>query len=77
MVNYKVLNYTAHIDSPHQVFADVVEVPTGYAIKSGLSVGKARELCRHLNLGGGFDGFTPNFFLQNFSKAVYFNEELV
>jgi len=22
----------------------------------------ARKMSRHLNLGGGFDGFTPNFF---------------
>jgi hypothetical protein len=28
----------------------------------------ARKLQKHLNYGGGFDGFTPDFFLQ---KAVF------
>jgi hypothetical protein len=28
----------------------------------------ARKLQKHLNTGGGFDGFTPDFFLQ---KAVF------
>lgn len=23
---------------------------------------RAKDLARHLNLGGGFDGYTPNFF---------------
>lgn len=24
---------------------------------------KLKSLCRHLNLGGGFDGWTPKFFM--------------
>lgn len=77
MVNYKVKNYTAHIDSPSSVHADVVEVNTGHTIRSGLSVDKARELCRSLNFGAGFDGFTPSFFLQNNAKYSPDVEELV
>lgn len=77
MVNYKVKNYTAHIDTPTAVYADVVEVNTGHTIRSGLSVDKARELCRHLNFGGGFDGFTPAFFIENNTKISLDSEELV
>ena len=64
MVNYKVTNYTAKLISPAIHLADVVEVPTGLTIRSQVSVDQARELCRHLNFGGGFDGYTPPFFLQ-------------
>ena len=28
----------------------------------------ARELCRSLNLGGGFNGYTPVFFTQGFKQ---------
>lgn len=77
MVNYKVKNYTAHIDTPSSVYADVIEVNTGHTIRSGLSVDKARELCRALNFGGGFDGFTPAFFIENNTKISLDSEELV
>lgn len=77
MVNYKVMNYTAHINTPSDLRADVIEVNTGQSIKSGLTVDKARELCRHLNFGGGFDGFTPAFFLQKCEKIALEDDELV
>jgi hypothetical protein len=77
MVNYKVKNYTAHITNPAALHADVIEVTTGHTIKSNLAVERARELCRHLNFGGGFDGFTPAFFLQNNAKISMGTEELV
>ena len=64
MVNYKVTNYTAKLSLPAIHLADVLEVPTGLTIRSQVPVGEARELCRHLNFGGGFDGYTPSFFLQ-------------
>ena len=64
MVNYKVVNYTANIDTPDIQLADVLEVATEQVIKNQVSVVEARETCRHLNFGGGFDGCTPNFFLQ-------------
>lgn len=77
MVNYKVKNYTAHISNPTALHADVIEVTTGHTIKSNLAVDKARELCRHLNFGGGFDGFTPAFFIENNTKISLDSEELV
>lgn len=30
---------------------------------------EARALCRSLNLGSGFDGFTPLFFTQSFKQT--------
>ena len=41
----------------------VVETKTGLDIYSSDSSKKNTEVCRHLNLGGGFDGWTPEFFL--------------
>lgn len=29
---------------------------------------KARDFCRSLNLGSGFNGFTPSFFIQEFKQ---------
>ena len=54
---------------------DVFEETTSQVIKSfpGDKFLEARSFMRHLNLGGGFDGFTPTFFLKsvgNFVKAV-------
>jgi hypothetical protein len=31
---------------------------------------EAKKVLRHLNLGGGFDGFTPTFFVKN-TKKMY------
>lgn len=77
MVNYKVLNYTADINAIHSVYADVVEVNTGHKIREGLSVDKARELCRGLNFGKGFDGWTPAFFLEKCEKIGFDADEFV
>lgn len=51
---------------------DVLEETTNQVIKSfpGDKFLEARAFMRHLNLGGGFDGFTPNFFLKSVSKLV-------
>lgn len=75
MVNYKVKNYTADINNPTDVHADVVEVNTGHTIRSGLKADKARELCRSLNFGGGFDGWTPAFFVEKREKYIFWSEE--
>lgn len=42
----------------------VVETLTNQVIKSFYSREKAKKLLRHLNLGGGFDGWTPTFFMK-------------
>jgi len=52
---------------PYKVIdTSVIETTTSQTIKTAKTVDEAKKLARHLNLGGGFDGFTPNFFLKNF-----------
>ena len=55
------MNYRINIKN--NIF-EVVEVTTNYIIKSFTLHKEAKDLMRHLNLGGGFDGFTPRFFLK-------------
>lgn len=42
----------------------VVEVPTGNIIKSDVPHKENRHMINFLNGGGGFNGWTPEFFLQ-------------
>ena len=46
----------------------VFEVKTGHVVYEG---DNAREMTRHLNFGGGFDGFTPDFFFQTLKVCDY------
>ena len=57
MMNYKiVLDPTG---------ADVLETTTNQIINTKpMAYEDAKNLCRNLNLGGGFDAWTPAFFLQ-------------
>ena len=48
---------------------DVLEVPTGHLIKTGLTFQAARDLTRKLNFGAGFAGWTPEFILQPIELA--------
>lgn len=48
---------------------EVVENGTRQVIKTDLSHNQAKALCRHLNFGGGFDGWTPPFFLQKIALS--------
>lgn len=48
---------------------EVVETQTGNQVRVGLREPEAKKLCRHLNFGGGFDGFTPDFFLRGIEHA--------
>lgn len=43
---------------------DVVETTTNQVIKTDMTQSEAKALVRHLNMGGGFDGNTPAFFLE-------------
>jgi hypothetical protein len=42
----------------------VYEVTTDQTIKTFLDQKEAKKFMRHLNLGGGFDGWTPTFFMR-------------
>lgn len=50
---------------------DIVETPTNQIIASNVPayLNEAKNKCRHLNMGGGFDGFTPAFFLEKLSPT--------
>lgn len=41
----------------------VLEIQTNQIIKLFDNRNDARDLLRHLNLGGGFDGWTPSFMI--------------
>ena len=49
---------------------DILEKNTGLLIKLGCTEEKARDLCRKMNLGSGFNGWTPPFFTSKVN-AVY------
>jgi len=50
---------------------DVFEETTSQVIKSfpGDKFSEARSFMRHLNLGGGFDGWTPSFLVKNIQST--------
>jgi hypothetical protein len=49
----------------------IVETSTNQNIKTFSSSKDAKTFMRHLNLGGGFDGNTPPFFLIPVNKSLY------
>lgn len=48
----------------------VMETATEQIIRNCDGVEPARKVLRHLNLGGGFDGWTPSFFLRDLSTYI-------
>jgi hypothetical protein len=77
MVNYK-MQPTGHIVDVGGGYgiagADVVETKTDQVIASSIPMPEAKEMVRHLNFGGGFNGNTPSFFLQK-SKSLEFQDD--
>lgn len=65
MVNYKI----QQVETLYQI----VETKTGNVVAGNLDQQQAKTTCRHLNFGGGFDGWTPDFFLQK-TKFSYDEE---
>lgn len=43
----------------------IIETPTKQVIKKEMKNYDAEKLKHHLNRGGGFDGYTPAFFVRN------------
>jgi hypothetical protein len=80
MVNYKIVNDMQLIDIGAGYVergGDIIETKTNQIIKRGLSMRKAKDLVRHLNFGGGFDGSTPAFFLAWDEKIFDSNKKRV
>ena len=48
----------------------VIETKTELVMATFSSIQEAKKLQRHLNLGGCFDGNTPNFFVKNTSSCI-------
>lgn len=61
------MNYKA-IQSATVGRFDVFETQTDQIVLSATTNEIAKETCRHLNLGGGFDGQTPSFFLRQIDR---------
>jgi hypothetical protein len=80
MVNYKIVNDKQMIDIGAgyvEIGGDILETKTDQIVKRGLGIRKAKDLVRHLNFGGGFDGSTPAFFLAESAKMLDSNEKRV
>lgn len=48
---------------------DIVEKDNNLIVKTTSDESEARKLCRSLNLGAGFNGFTPSFFCYSYPKV--------
>ena len=68
MMNYSYVTHSDNGDLSH-VAASVKENNTDSWIAVNIPLIEAKKLVRHLNLGGGFDGFTPAFFLNKISPT--------
>jgi hypothetical protein len=63
MMNYKLVP-----NAPNGGY-NILETTTGQIVVEGKD--EAKQLCRHLNMGGGFDGSTPSFFLTRLPTVEY------
>lgn len=55
---------------------NVVENQTGLVVVKGVSQEKARDTTKHLNFGGGFAGWTPQFILKEFKPLDYIDNKV-
>jgi hypothetical protein len=61
------MNY--RINSKKNIF-EVYETATEQVIKSFSDAKEAKKFMKSLNLGSGFDGWTPSFVLKDFSEYI-------
>lgn len=50
----------------------IFEISTDQIVKSFNDKKEAKKFLRHLNLGGGFDGWSPSFFLRPVEVKITF-----
>lgn len=60
------MNYKLKVENG----VSVIETSTDQIIRSFDNLDSARKFLRQLNLGGGFDGWTPSFFLRDLSTYI-------
>ena len=48
----------------HENGSDIKEINSDLWVATNVNTDVAKRLTKHLKLGGGFDGFTPNFFVK-------------
>jgi hypothetical protein len=60
------------VEGQNKSMYDIIETTTNQVIRSfsGDKFLEARTFMRHLNLGGGFDGWTPTFFCKAVKNTV-------
>ena len=65
------MNYNL-VEGKDKSMYDILEETTNQVIKSFPcdKFLEARAFMRHLNLGGGFDGFSPTFFLKSMKSYI-------
>lgn len=66
-VNYKV-------ESEAGLF-HVIEKQTGHVVYTHHFASEAKKMMKHLNLGGGFDGFSPSFLFNGAKTALNNNSK--
>jgi hypothetical protein len=66
-VNYKIV--------ANNGLFDVVEKKTGHVVHTHHFASEAKKIMKHLNLGGGFDGFSPNFLFNGPKSLLNKNSE--
>ena len=59
------MNYKLNVDD-----ISVIETTTQFLVKKFENINDARKFMRSLNLGGGFDGFTPSFFMKSVADKL-------
>lgn len=73
MINYKIVEKEMNDRKTYHIFEKQTENTICFFAKKKDAV----EYCRFLNLGGGFDGFTPSFLLKKNEKNIDLKEILV
>ena len=68
-IDYRYEKEPREIDATMNTFS-VNETRTGLVLKEGLSYDEAKHVSKHLNLGGGFGGWTPMFFVTSTYKPI-------
>jgi hypothetical protein len=58
------MNYEIIQTNENGKFYSIKETETDHIIATFKKSVDAKKMAKHLNLGGGFDGWTPNFFVK-------------